>query len=57
MVIPTKGVKTTDFDQIYEAYFKDVFRYLRSLSANEALAEEITQEAFVKALHAIDIAT
>lgn len=54
MVIPTKGVKTTDFDQIYEAYFKDVFRYLRSLSANEALAEEITQEAFVKALHAID---
>ena len=43
-----------DFDFIYEQYFKDVFLYLRSLSANEDIAEEIAQETFVKALKAID---
>lgn len=43
-----------DFDYIYQMYFKDVFLYLRSISANENLAEEIAQETFVKALKAID---
>lgn len=43
-----------DFDYIYRAYFRDVFLYLRSLSANETIAEEITQETFVKALKSID---
>lgn len=43
-----------DFEGIYQSYCKDVFRYLRSLSAGEDLAEEITQETFVKALKAID---
>ena len=39
-----------DFEGIYQSYCKDVFRYLRSLSAGEDLAEEITQETFAKAL-------
>lgn len=43
-----------DFEYIYRSYFKDVFLYVRSLSANENIAEEITQETFVKALKAID---
>ena len=43
-----------DFEVIYQSYCKDVFRYLRSLSAGEDLAEEITQETFAKALKAID---
>ena len=43
-----------DFEQIYKSYFKDVFLYLRSLSASEDMAEEITQETFVKALKALD---
>ncbi|MBE6639927.1 MAG: RNA polymerase sigma factor [Ruminococcaceae bacterium] len=43
-----------DFDFIYNAYFKDVFLYLRSLSANDDIAEEIAQETFVKALKSID---
>ena len=43
-----------DFDSIYTAYFKDVFMYLRSLSANADIAEEITQETFEKALKSID---
>ena len=43
-----------DFDSIYTFYFKDVFLYLRSLSANADIAEEITQETFEKALRSID---
>ena len=43
-----------DFDSIYKFYFKDVFLYLRSLSANTDIAEEIAQETFSKALKAID---
>ena len=54
MVIRVKGGERLDFDFIYEQYFKDVFLYLRSLSANEDIAEEIAQETFVKALNAID---
>lgn len=42
-----------DFDGIYRSYFKDVFLYMCSLSANEDIAEEITQETFVKALRSI----
>ena len=41
-----------DFERIYRMYFKDVFLYLRALSADTA--EEITQETFVKALRSID---
>ena len=44
----------TDFQQIYELYFRDVYRYALSLCRNEALAEEITQETFFKALQKID---
>ncbi|MEE0510506.1 MAG: sigma-70 family RNA polymerase sigma factor [Peptococcaceae bacterium] len=43
-----------DFEMVFREYFKDVFLYVRSLSAEEGLAEEITQETFVKALKAID---
>lgn len=43
-----------DFECIYRFYFKDVFLYLRALSASEDTAEEITQETFVKALKSID---
>ena len=44
----------TDFQQVYELYFRDVHRYALSLCRNEALAEEITQETFYKALQNID---
>lgn len=42
------------FDEIYEQYFEDVFKFLRSLTLNESLAEELTQETFFKALKAVD---
>ena len=43
-----------DFDSIYRTYFKDVFLYLRSLSADLSIAEEITQDTFEKALKSIN---
>ena len=42
-----------DFETVYKTYFKDVFLYLRSLSADPSIAEELTQETFEKALKAI----
>ena len=49
-----KGGRGVDFEQIYKLYFRDVFLYLCSLSANEDIAEEITQETFAKVLKSID---
>ena len=44
----------TDFDEIYREYFSDVYKYVLSLSRNEAIAEEVTQETFFKAMRHID---
>lgn len=43
-----------DIERIYEQYFKDVFLYLRSLSADAGTAEELAQETFLKALKSLD---
>lgn len=44
-----------DFEQIYKDYFRDVFLYVRRLSGgDERLAEDITSEAFFRALQCID---
>ncbi|MCM1118188.1 MAG: sigma-70 family RNA polymerase sigma factor [bacterium] len=41
-------------DIVLEQYYEDVFRFLRGLSADEHLAEELTQETFYRALKAVD---
>ena len=43
----------TEFEKIYRTYFNDVYLYIRGLSGNEDLAEEITSEAFFKAMRSI----
>ncbi len=43
-----------DFQQVYDLYFKDVYKYILSLSKDPVLAEEITQETFFKALNSIE---
>lgn len=43
-----------DIETIYNDYFRDVYLFLRSLSAEAHIAEEITQETFARALAAID---
>ncbi|MCG8500447.1 MAG: sigma-70 family RNA polymerase sigma factor [Firmicutes bacterium] len=42
-----------DFEEIYIKYFYDVKKYILSLCRNEAVAEEITQETFFKAMQHI----
>ena len=44
----------TEFEKIYRNYFNDVFLYIRRLSNNEHIAEEITSETFYKAMRSID---
>lgn len=35
-----------EFERIYRTYFKDVYLYVRSISQNDDIAEEITAETF-----------
>jgi len=42
-----------DFEEVYKLYFRDVYRYMLSVSKDPAVAEEITQETFYKALKGI----
>lgn len=47
------GGRVMEFEQIYYAYFKSVYRYIRKLSGDEHIAEEITSETFLKAMKSI----
>ena len=42
-----------EFEQIYNTYFKSVYRYIWKLSGDEHIAEEITSETFLKAMKSI----
>ena len=44
----------TEFERIYEKNYTTVYRYILSLCRDASLAEEIAQDAFVKALEHID---
>ena len=46
-----------EFEQIYNTYFKAVYRYIWQLSGNEHIAEEITGETFFKAMKSINSQT
>ena len=43
-----------DIKIVYDKYFKDVYKYVLSLTLNESVAEEVTQETFFKAIKNID---
>lgn len=43
-----------DYQEIYTLHFQDVYKYVLALSRDPSLAEEITQEAFFKALKSLD---
>lgn len=43
-----------NIEELYRTYFDIVYRYIRSISQDESLAEEVTQETFFKALEKID---
>lgn len=42
-----------DFADLYSEYFTDVYKYVLSLSRDESIAEEVTQETFFKAMQKI----
>lgn len=44
----------TEFDQVYQKYFRDVYKYLLVLCRNQWVAEEINQETFFKVLEKLD---
>ena len=48
------GDRVTDFEKLYNTYFNDVYLYIRRLSGDAHIAEEITSETFFKAMHSID---
>jgi RNA polymerase sigma-70 factor (ECF subfamily) len=41
------------FTRIYDEYFTKVYRYVYSHVGNQSEAEDLTQDVFIKALHAI----
>lgn len=43
-----------NIEELYRTYFDIVYRYIRSISQDGALAEEVTQETFFKALEKKD---
>lgn len=43
-----------DFEKICKEHFSDVYKYALSLCRNESIAEEVTQETFVKAMQNIN---
>ena len=43
----------TEFETIYRRYFTDVELYLRAITKDESLAEELTEQVFFQALKAL----
>ena len=41
-------------EEIYNNYYTDLYRYVFALSKNAHIAEDITQETFMKAIKAVD---
>ena len=43
-----------NFEETYSTYFHNVYLYTCTLTQNQSLAEEITQETFVRAMDSLD---
>ncbi len=41
-------------EELYRLYFKDIFLFVKAISKDEHIAEEITQESFFKAIKSIN---
>ena len=48
------GDNAMEFEEAYRKYFNDVYLYVRRLSGDEHIAEEITSDTFYKALYSIN---
>ena len=43
-----------DIESLYNTYFHDVYLYLCSITRNESVSEELTQETFFRAIKSVD---
>lgn len=43
----------TDIEEVYKAYFRDIYLYILGLSKNEHIAEEVTEETFFRVVAAL----
>ncbi|MDC0598354.1 sigma-70 family RNA polymerase sigma factor [Gammaproteobacteria bacterium] len=48
------GSKKTRYEQLVNAYYNDIFRYAYWLGKSRPLAEDLTQETFLRAWRALD---
>lgn len=53
LMVERQVVDVPEFQEVYERYFKDVYKYVLALCRDEHMAEEVTQETFFKALKSI----
>ncbi len=44
----------SEFEEIYTAYYDDVFKFALTLCQDKTMAEDITQETFLKAISNIN---
>lgn len=47
-------MKSETFEQVYRAYFTQVYRYILRMSGDEQTAQDVTAETFFKALTRLD---
>ena len=43
----------TGFEEVYSAYFRDVYLYVLGLSGEVTIAEDVTEETFLRAMRAL----
>jgi RNA polymerase sigma-70 factor, ECF subfamily len=53
IVLKVKGGEILEIQQLYKLYIHDVYRYLLSLCKDKELAEDLTQDTFMKAYTAL----
>ena len=46
-----RQVDTVDFEEVYNSYSRDVYRYCLSLCGSQATADDITSDTFLKAIN------
>jgi RNA polymerase sigma-70 factor (ECF subfamily) len=44
----------TEFEKIYNKYFKDIYLFLYSFSKDKCIAEDLTSETFIKVMKSVD---
>jgi len=53
-LIAKGGDAVDDFENIYDEFFNDVYKFVLSLCHNQSMAEEVTQDTFCKAMENSD---